>query len=293
MSSKNKLDKYSFVEVEKYDDPHGLKHFILSDYRSITKIFSLDAPFIFDGMVLGLCLKGTAKVKISFKEYDLKPHSVVVVMPNQVITILDKSDDFFVELLCISVDFIAGFPLPRNFEMLFNIGHLPCMEVPSEVMEDLIEYHRMIVKQHDQIKQPYRTEIVQGLLYTMLLEIMGLYSVIEKSSDAPSSRLEEIANHFFKLLRTHFRQERTVSFYADKLYITPKYLSSIIKKVTGATILSWIHETIIVESKMLLKTTDLTVLQISDELNFPNPSFFGKFFKEHTGMTPLEFREMN
>lgn len=293
MNNKNKLDKYSFVEVEKYDDPHGLKHFILSNYRTISNLFSLDDPFIFDGIVLGLCLKGTAKVKVNFKEYDLKTNSVVVMMPNQVITILDKSEDFFVELLCVSVDFIAGFPLPRNFEILFNIGHLSCMEVSSAIMEDLIEYHRMIVKQHDQVNQPYRTEIVQGLLYTMLLEIMGLYSIQEKSSEAPSSRLEEIANHFFELLRTHFKQERTVSFYADKLCITPKYLSSIIKKVTGATILSWIHESIIVESKMLLKTTDLTVLQISDELNFPNPSFFGKFFKEHTEMTPLEFREMN
>lgn len=290
---KNRLEKFSFIEVEKYDDPHGLKHFILSDIRSVTKIFSLDDPFIFDGIVLGLCMKGTAKLKVSFREYDLYPNSVLVVMPNQVISILDQSEDFFVELLCVSFDFIAGFPLPRDFDMFFNIGHLPCMAVSSDAMEDLIEYHAMIVKQHDQVEQPYRAGIVKGLLYTMLLEIIGLYSLQEQTPIFSSSRQEEITNHFFKLLRMHFRQERGVSFYAGKLCITPKYLSSIIKEVTGATILSWIHEAIIVESKMLLKTTDMTVLQISDELNFPNPSFFGKFFKEHTGMTPLAFREMN
>ncbi|MDR2009530.1 MAG: helix-turn-helix domain-containing protein [Bacteroidales bacterium] len=289
---KNKLEKFSMADVGNYKDPYCLKHFILSDSNFLLRKFSFDEPVIFNGIILGLCLKGKAKLKINFSEYNLKTNTILVIVPNQVITILDKSDDFFMECLFVSVDFIAGFPLPRKFDLLSNLGHWPCIELSSDAIEDLIEYHAMIVKQHNQVRQPYRVEIVKGLLYTMLMEMIGLYTLEEEIPRTPSSRGEELTEQFFKLLRTHYKQERNVTFYADKLCVTSKYLSSLIKEITGESILSWIHEAVIVESKMLLKTTDLTVLQISEELNFSNPSFFGKFFKEHTGMTPLEFREV-
>lgn len=289
---KGKPDRFSIKDVET-QDPNSMKNFILADSQLFSEKVSLDESFIFDGIVLGICLKGRASLKINFKKYDFKVNSVSVIMPNQVITILDRSEDFFVEFLFVSIDFIVEFPLMRNFDILTNIGHIPCMEVSNDSMEDLVEYHTMIVKQYHQVKQPYRVEIVKNLLYTMLLEIMGLYVLQDDPENDSSSRSEKITNHFFRLLRTHFKQERNIAFYADKLCITPKYLASIIKEVTGGTILSWIHQAVITESKMLLKTTDLPVQQISDELNFPNPSFFGKFFKEHTGVTPLKFRETN
>lgn len=286
---KNRLGKFSLADVGNFDDPYCLKHFILSDSDNVFSKFSFDEPVVFEGITLGFCLKGRAKLRINFKEFDLKPNTILAVVPHQMSTILDKSDDFFMECLFVSVDFIVDFPLPKNFDLLSNIMRYPCMELSVEAMEDLLEYHAMIVKQHNQFGQPYRAEIVKGLLFAMFMEMFGLYS-LDEVPPTSSSRTEEFTNQFFKLLRTHYRQERNVSFYADKLCISSKYLSSIIKEVTGESILSWIHEMVIVESKMLLKTTDLTVAQISDELNFSNASFFGKFFKEHAGMTPLEFR---
>ena len=88
----------------------------------------------------------------------------------------------------------------------------------------------------------------------------------------------------------HYKQDRSVSFYADKLCLTSKYLSTVIKEVTGRSVLAWINETVIAEAKILLKTSEMTVMQISEELNFPNPSFFGRFFKQYTGVTPLKYR---
>lgn len=95
---------------------------------------------------------------------------------------------------------------------------------------------------------------------------------------------------FFRLLVNNFKKHRAVSFYADKLCFTPKYLSSVVKKVTGYTIQEWINELVINHTKNLLKMTDKTVLEISEEMNFSNPSFFGRFFKQYTGLTPLQFR---
>ena len=81
------------------------------------------------------------------------------------------------------------------------------------------------------------------------------------------------------------------SFYADKLCLTPHYLSSVIRETSGQTVMQWINQAVILEAKVLLKHSNLLVFQISDELNFPNPSFFSKFFKRMTGMTPAEYQK--
>ena len=89
----------------------------------------------------------------------------------------------------------------------------------------------------------------------------------------------------------HSKHERSVNFYADKLCLTPHYLSSVIRETSGQTVMQWINQAVILEAKVLLKHSNLLVFQISDELNFPNPSFFSKFFKRMTGMTPAEYQK--
>ena len=102
----------------------------------------------------------------------------------------------------------------------------------------------------------------------------------------PMITANDLSDRFFRLLTIHYKKHRSVQFYADKLNLTPKYLSTAIKKVTGRPILEWIHEAVLIDAKMLLRTTHLTVQQISDQLNFSSPSAFVQFFKKHTGKTP-------
>ena len=97
-------------------------------------------------------------------------------------------------------------------------------------------------------------------------------------------------SHFFKLLAKHCRQEHTVGFYADKLNRTPKYLSGAIRKLSGRSVPEWITMNLLRESKSMLKTTGMTVLEISEDLNFSSPSVFVQFFRRHTGITPLQYR---
>lgn len=87
------------------------------------------------------------------------------------------------------------------------------------------------------------------------------------------------------------QNERTVGFYADKLCLTPRYLNTLIRQVSHQTVMEWINQSVILEAKVLLKHSNLLVYQISDELHFPNPSFFCKFFKRMTGMTPQEYQK--
>jgi len=92
-------------------------------------------------------------------------------------------------------------------------------------------------------------------------------------------------------LTTHYKEERSVSFYADKLCISSKYLSSLVKEVSDKNPVEWITQCVIFESKTLLKSTDMSIQQISDLLNFPNQSFFGKYFKRYCGMSPLQYKQ--
>ena len=93
------------------------------------------------------------------------------------------------------------------------------------------------------------------------------------------------------LVNTHSKKERNVNFYADKLCLTPRYLNTVIRQASQQTVMDWINQSIILEAKVLLKHSNLLVYQVSDELNFPNPSFFSKFFKRMTGMTPHEYQQ--
>ena len=101
---------------------------------------------------------------------------------------------------------------------------------------------------------------------------------------------EEIFQRFISLVNAYSKRERNVSFYADKLCLTPRYLNTVIRQASQQTVMDWINQSIILEAKVLLKHSNRLVYQISDELNFPNPSFFSKFFKRMTGMTPHEYQ---
>ena len=105
------------------------------------------------------------------------------------------------------------------------------------------------------------------------------------------TRAEAIFANFIHLLEQNFRTQRRVSWYAEQLCITPKYLSEIVKKISLRTPNDWIDSYVILEARVLLKNTTKSIKEITDELNFPNQSFLGKYFKEHVGVSPSEYRK--
>lgn len=104
------------------------------------------------------------------------------------------------------------------------------------------------------------------------------------------SRQEEILQQFIKLLFKYHRRERSITFYASKIFLTPKYLSKVIHETSGKSISQWIDEMVIMVAKALLKSSDMTVSEISEELNFATPSLFCRYFKKNTSLTPIQYR---
>ncbi len=97
-------------------------------------------------------------------------------------------------------------------------------------------------------------------------------------------------SQFIKALSKNYQTERTVAAYADMLFLTPKHLSGVIKEVSGKTPGEWIDQRVILEAKALLKSSDMNIQQIAEQLHFTNQSFFGKYFRHHVGMSPKEYR---
>lgn len=139
-----------------------------------------------------------------------------------------------------------------------------------------------------------RREVIHSFLRTMLLmiceELLGSESMAMGQDDASSIHDKEIFNAFLQLLAHEDQKRQRVAYYADKLHISPKYLSTVCKKVSGKNPMRWISESVMQDCYSLLKDTDLSVKEISNRLGFPNSSFFGQYFREQTGQTPIAYR---
>lgn len=284
-------DKPYLNRIVSHTDPNTINYLIFSQNAGTPVKLSLDEPFIMEGMLLGLCIKGTAKIKVNFKEYILEPGHVAALLPGQIVRILDRSIDFLIESLYISFDFILNLPLPNHFDNALNIKGCPFLPVSEETMKNFLEYFAFIVKQYNRSEPAHRDMVMKGLLHSLITEFIHIYKSSEMDRKrVTTSRQEELTDNFLKLLMTHYKEERTVSFYAGELCITPKHLSKTVKDVTGRSIMDWIHIVLITSAKAQLRNTKKTVSEISEELKISNLSFFCRLFKEHTGLSPLEYR---
>ena len=118
----------------------------------------------------------------------------------------------------------------------------------------------------------------------------GLRFYFHSEANNPKTHNEQLVESFLALVKQYFYKERMLKFYADKLCLTSKHIAKVIKDTTGKAANEWIDDHVILEAKALLKSTDMTIQQVSDILCFDNPSFFTKYFKRHMGMTPKEYR---
>lgn len=288
----NKLSIISFDRMPD-SEPMTSYHYVLTNSSAPPSPYlSYEHPFLLKGMIFGMHLRGKSRLKIDLKEYILKPYTIFTILPNQIFESLGKSKDSYVEILFFSTDFMNELPLPKNFDVLNRMKQQPCLKVSDEDMKEILDYHSFISKACNQQEHKHQKEVAESLLCALICLIASLYAKNDNNTNISiNSRGEEIVNKFSDLLMQYHREERNASFYADKMCITPQYLSRTLKKITGRSISTWINEAVILDAKALLKSSNMTVLQISEELNFPNPSFFGRFFKQYAGVTPLKYKK--
>ncbi len=268
--------------------------FIVSKSPTTLKEHALDFdyPHIIEGIAFVFCVNGDARIRINLEEHEVHENTVLVVVPNNIIQVLEQSADLKIEFLFFTFDFISNMRLSTQLGYIVKaVEEQASLNLAIEDFKQLLTIHGLIVKQY---RKPvvYREDVIKNLLYAMVYQILQSYAFhAVGSSNRSLSRKQDIHMRFMGLLYEHYKSERSVRFYADKLFLTPKYFSKVIHEISGKSVLEWIDEIVIMAAKAMLKSSELSVAQISDELNFANSSFFGTYFKKRVDMTPLQYRE--
>lgn len=264
------------------------------DISNVEDIFdAINTPRqLYAGGIL-ICLNGVAEFFLDLKSYKIRAGNICVVFPHSVLSVIRKSDDFKGICLAMSLKLFQNIQLPSSMDYFLYIKDNPCISLSEEEQKTLIETCHLIMQKYECINHPFRMEITYSVFRMLYYEIAAIYKKEGKSIAQESvPRRDMLVRKFMILLTKNYHKNRDVDYYARELCITPHYLSAVIKEKTGSGALFWINSTVIKQAKVLLADNRLSIMQISDELNFPNASFFGQYFKKYAGMTPKKFRDM-
>ena len=202
----------------------------------------------------------------------------------------DHSDDFEAYCIVPEIDVTREVQVPSATSLFLYIKDHPCISLDDTTFRRMLKYCRMF-SEFERNGHPYRDQITLHMSMMLYYEIFHIYQHGKPLAMSAQTRQESMFREFLFLVSQHYVREREIGYYADQICVTPKYLSSVVRTVSGNSAAWWINHTVIMHAKNLLKTNhQLTIQQISDKLNFPNPSFFGQYFKRRVGMTPKEFR---
>lgn len=254
-------------------------------------------PHRIETFFLMICKQGEGSVNVNLQEYEISDNSLFFNLPNSIIQVNHKGKN--------TQGVILGFDEELAREMNFDIKHIlpialalkeqPVMEITKEQTDQLISLIKNIAHEIQSSKEePFHDEIIRNyftLFFYKLCSIMTLN--LPEQSPAESSiksRNEEYFQRFMQLLNENYKRERSLGFYASQLCITPKYLTTLIKRVSGRSAAEWIDRYVVLEAKNLLRYSTMSIQEVAYELNFPNQSFFGKYFKHQTGYSPSAYK---
>lgn len=261
-------------------------------FDNIDDIPQFDHPMRIGAAVFALCTRGFLRIRINMEEYVVGENHLVLSLPDQIIQHVERSEDVTGIFIVISKDFVEEILLhiQNTLPAFFYIKEHPVTELNAEEIDCIKEYHSFLWKKVRAKGHPCRKEIAQSLLLAVFHEVYGMFKN-HMPIEVKKSRQEELFATFIQTLASHYKRERSVTFYAGKLCITPKYLSLLVKNVSNRTAGEWIDNYVILEAKALLSSSPLSIQEISDRLNFANQSFFGKYFKQHAGISPTKYRK--
>ena len=249
-------------------------------------------PLILDaGVVVFVCLEGEGKIVVDMQTISIRRGSIVILLPYSVIQLADISDNTRITLIATGMGFLEKLALSQPVEnYVEKIREMPCLQLSENQLEQAKKIYLFVEKLYKEATGPLKQEIRSSLLTLLALEIVTLFAENQETGSPRLSRQDQVFRNFTISLAKNVSRHRTVEFYANEACLTPKYFSTVIKKRSGKLPMDWITERTIVLIKYLLHNSDKSIQEISNDLNFPNQSFFTRYFKSHTGFTPTAFR---
>lgn len=292
------------------DLPVSPKTLVLSDHFMISDTFDSDyeheavqessiserffnMPFRIRFTMVLLCLQGSIRLRIQMKEHRLARGQMLLIMEGSIGECLEISDDLKVLMMAFSSRFkVMETGFKPSMEILSKVGKHPCFRISEREIGDITAIYNIMRHRMEEPGFIGMEELATSCLTTLFYYISN--HIIDDIPESPdiSGRARKIHDEFLELVETHSLTHREVTFYADKLCITPKYLSKMVLQASGRSAKSWIFTRIMLEAKVLLLDRSRSIQEISEMLGFPNQSSFGSFFRKMKGMSPTAYRSI-
>jgi AraC-like DNA-binding protein len=257
------------------------------------------------GLLLGICDRGTCSYLLSQSRHDVGRNGVFFALPGQLFSVQEYSGDLEATVVFVTSEYLlkmgsqSGILLLQGnepvrgklFDSLSKLDGVVPQDIvlTDEIAEDV--RHILSVLRRHAYPQSDKSNLLMSVPLIQALLLLVLESQPHDGMKVRSlSSHEQLTKDFFVLLLQHHKEEHDVSYYAERLFVTPKYLSTVVSKTTGSPIQDWISRLLLFTAKQLLKNSRLSVQQISSELHFSTPSSFIRFFRRMTGLTPREYR---
>ena len=262
------------------------------DRAALGNFVSADRPFKINFTMMMLCTEGAMRVRVNLKEFRIEKNGVLAVLPGSIGECLEISDDCRMAVIAYS---------DRSYEDVaassFSISimkYLSCnslIRVSPGEMDVAVFLYQAMRKTMERSGFRLVREALIGYMQVLFCYGYQWMSDYEGNGSAakPAGRQHQLFERFLDLVQRHYATDRSISFYADKMCITPKYLSAVVRQASGRLAGDWIRERVVLEAKALLRTRRYTARQVGDMLGFANPSFFAKYFKAATGVTPRKY----
>ena len=270
----------------KYATAFGDK-LIITDRLGYLELFKY--PCRINAVSILICTGGRMECSINLNKYTVEKNTILICRSSDILQIISSEN----------LEAYAGVIAPELVnELKISLWQQSIYFSPEFFMKKisdqdltLLRYYYPLLRENIQNARKETPNIIQSLIQAFVYTIVSIMDGVGEGRGFKVSRNEQIFEQFMSLLSQYHNSERTVQFYADKMCLTPNYLSGEIKASSGRTALEWINDYVILEAKTLLMYTTLSVQEISYRLNFPTQSSFGKYFKKQTGVGPKDFRK--
>jgi len=240
------------------------------------------------------CHKGKIQCVVNGKKILAHENQIVMTQSRAIISDIMVSPDFQCNIICLTDRMIKN--QLHNYINIWNqalyVNHMNILQLPDNVPgeEERQQMSELLVYYMKRPRNYFHKEIIASMVRCLLLEICALIQEQLPQQSLPPTQGDHLFNRFLQMLADSDVKRNTVGFYANQLCVSPKYLSSVCRQNSGKTALHWINEYTLNDISYYLRNSSLTIKEVSNRLGFPNLSFFGKFVRQHFGVSPREYR---
>lgn len=284
--------------IKKYGIGNALnKNFIIiSDVAQ--SIEMLRFPLRVDAMLIGITLNGYIRMTVNLREWTMTENSGIICLPENLLGVQSISPDYKGAIIGVSLSYLRNMniDLKKIIPYYMSVCNHPLMQLSNDEMGIISRLYNLIISilTEEVVGKNRNEEVVANLLAALIFRMCDHFDRINQGNRVLKTKSKEYYFvRFMDLLQRDFRHHRDIGYYSDQLVVTPKYLSKLIKDISGLSAAQWIDEFTVAEASVLLKFSDKNIQQIAEYLDFPSQSFFSKYFKSHTGVSPSEWRGNN